>query len=50
MIAIIADVSNPASERLHRSMGFEQAGTLRQVGHKNGTWIDTHIMQRVREE
>lgn len=47
MVAIIADIPNPASVRLHRAMGFEEVGTLRQIGHKNGTWIDTLIMQRL---
>lgn len=47
MLAIIADVPNPASVRLHRSRGFDEVGTLREIGHKNGSWIDTLIMQRL---
>lgn len=31
---------NPASEKLHRALGFEQAGVQRRAGYKNGRWID----------
>jgi phosphinothricin acetyltransferase len=39
-IAIIA-LPNEASIRLHKSVGFEPAGVLREVGHKAGAWCDT---------
>jgi L-amino acid N-acyltransferase YncA len=31
---------NPASVRLHESVGFRSAGRFAGVGHKNGTWLD----------
>jgi phosphinothricin acetyltransferase len=39
---VIAGVAqpNPASDRLHRSMGMTEAGTLPGVGFKHGRWID----------
>lgn len=33
-------VPNPASEALHRSVGFEPVGTYRRVGFKLGRWHD----------
>ena len=37
---------NPASEGLHRSMGFEPVGTYRRVGWKFGAWHDVAWSQR----
>jgi phosphinothricin acetyltransferase len=37
---------NPASEGLHRAMGFVPVGTFRAVGWKHGAWHDVHFMQR----
>lgn len=31
---------NPASEGLHRSLGFELMGVQHKAGYKNGQWID----------
>lgn len=31
---------NPASEGLHKSLGFELSGVQRNAGYKNGRWID----------
>lgn len=31
---------NPASERLHASLGFRVMGVQRNAGYKNGRWID----------
>lgn len=45
VIAVIADSGNPASEALHRSCGFSDAGRLRNVGRKHGRLIDTLLMQ-----
>ena len=45
MIAIIGDSSQTASISLHRSMGFEMVGTLRNVGYKHERWLDTVLMQ-----
>ncbi len=41
------DAANPASIRLHERLGFERAGTLREVGTKFGRWLDLVFMQRV---
>ena len=46
IVARIADHS-PASIALHRSLGFEMAGELRQAGFKSGRWIDVVLMQLV---
>jgi L-amino acid N-acyltransferase YncA len=45
MIAGI-DAENTASIRFHRGFGFEEAGRLRQVGHKFDRWLDLVIMQK----
>jgi phosphinothricin acetyltransferase len=39
MVAAI-DVTNAPSIRLHQKLGFEHAGTLREVGFKFGRWLD----------
>lgn len=41
------DVDNAASIALHRSLGFEHAGTLRQAGYKFGRWLDLAFYQRL---
>ena len=46
MIARIAD-HNAASIALHRSLGFEEVGTEREVGRKFRRWIDVLVMQRL---
>ena len=46
MIAVIGDSANAASIRLHRGLGFQEAGHLRSVGWKHGLWLDTLFMQR----
>jgi len=45
-LAVIA-LPNPASEALHRAVGFESAGVLREVGRKFGGWVDTALWQRM---
>jgi phosphinothricin acetyltransferase len=47
--AIIAriDGGNAASFALHRKMGFEEVGRLREVGHKFGRWLDVVMMEMV---
>ncbi|MEO7069886.1 MAG: N-acetyltransferase family protein [Nostocoides sp.] len=45
-VAVIA-LPNEASEALHRAFGFEHVGTLREVGHKFGRWVDTAWHQRM---
>jgi phosphinothricin acetyltransferase len=44
------DAANPASIRLHEKLGFERAGTLREVGTKFGRWLDLVFMQRLLSE
>lgn len=46
MVAIIGDVGNSASIRLHERCGFRHAGVLHSVGFKFGRWVDTILMQR----
>jgi L-amino acid N-acyltransferase YncA len=46
MVAVIADGGSGGSLSLHRSLGFEMAGTLKAVGFKHGRWLDTTLMQR----
>jgi L-amino acid N-acyltransferase YncA/putative methionine-R-sulfoxide reductase with GAF domain len=36
---------NPASERLHLSLGFSEVGSYRRIGYKLGRWIDTRWFQ-----
>lgn len=45
MLAVIGD-SSPPSVALHRSLGFELAGTFKAFGFKFGAWRDTAMMQR----
>ena len=37
---------NPASIRLHRKLGFEEAGVYREVGWKMGAWHSVSLWQR----
>ena len=43
------DSHNSASIQLHKSFGFEHAGTLRQVGFKFGRWLDLDFYQLLLE-
>jgi L-amino acid N-acyltransferase YncA len=45
-VALVA-LPNPASAALHRGCGFEQVGTMREVGHKFGQWVDIEWYQRM---
>lgn len=36
---------NPASEALHRAMGFTEVGTYRRIAFKLGRWVDTRWYQ-----
>jgi L-amino acid N-acyltransferase YncA len=36
---------NDASITLHESIGFRRAGVYREVGYKNGQWVDVGIWQ-----
>ena len=46
MVAIIGGSQHVASIALHASLGFENAGVLRDVGWKFEHWLDTVLMQR----
>jgi len=46
MVAVIGDSANAASIALHRSTGFQMAGSLGNVGYKFGRWLDAVLMQR----
>ncbi len=46
IVAVIGDSDNRPSIHLHRSAGFTDVGTLRNVGFKFDRWLDTVIMQR----
>ena len=37
---------NPASEGLHRVLGFEKVGVYRRIGWKHGAWHDVAWVQR----
>jgi L-amino acid N-acyltransferase len=40
------DAANTSSIRFHERLGFEQAGRLREVGHKFDRWLDLVFLQR----
>jgi phosphinothricin acetyltransferase len=46
LLARITTESQP-SIRLHRALGFEPVGTMRQVGRKFGRLLDVEVMQRL---
>jgi L-amino acid N-acyltransferase len=43
------DIDNAGSIALHRKLGFEHAGTIRQAGFKFGRWLDLGFYQRTFE-
>ena len=38
---------NPVSVLLHRKIGFQNVGTLHDVGYKNGKWVDRLMMEYI---
>ena len=46
VVAAVA-LPNPGSLALHRACGFEEVGTMREVGRKLGRWIDVRWLQRL---
>ncbi|MEO7627776.1 MAG: N-acetyltransferase family protein [Nocardioides sp.] len=45
VLAAVA-LPNPASLALHRALGFDEVGTMREVGHKHDRWIDVTWLQK----
>lgn len=45
VIAVVADSGELASPALHLGAGFTEVGRLRQVGFKQGRWVDTRLLQ-----
>jgi phosphinothricin acetyltransferase len=41
------DSENPISAALHKAMGFQHIGTIRQVGFKFGRWLDLDLYQLI---
>jgi phosphinothricin acetyltransferase len=46
MVAVIGDAQSHGSIGLHRSLGFEMAGTLPGIGYKHGRWLASVLMHR----
>jgi L-amino acid N-acyltransferase YncA len=49
IIARIAE-GNQISVHLHKSLGFEHIGIMREVGRKFGRLLDVHLMQKIYHE
>ena len=47
-VAVVAQ-PNPASDALHRRLGFREVGVLEEVGHKFGTYVSTRWYQLLLE-
>ena len=41
----VIDAQNSVSINLHKTLGFEHAGTIRQAGFKFGRWLDVDFYQ-----
>ena len=46
LVAVVGNSENIASLALHRAEGFSITGTLRSVGFKHGSWLNTVLLQR----
>lgn len=46
MLAVIGDSGNAGSIGVHRSLGFDHTGVLRDVGWKFDRWLDVVMMQK----
>lgn len=46
MVAVIGDAANAGSIGLHRALGFEHTGVLKDSGWKFGRWLDVILMQK----
>ena len=45
-VALVA-LPNPGSVALHKAVGFEHVGTMREVGYKFARWIDVEWYQKL---
>jgi L-amino acid N-acyltransferase YncA len=45
-VALVA-LPNPSSVALHKAVGFEHVGTMREVGYKFDRWIDVEWYQKL---
>jgi L-amino acid N-acyltransferase YncA len=39
-------VGNTVSRRLHEALGFQDIGTMLEVGYKFGRWLDVWLVQK----
>lgn len=46
MLAVIGDSGNEGSIGVHRALGFEHSGLLKNAGWKFDRWLDVVLMQR----
>lgn len=46
VLAFIGDADNAGSVALHRSLGFQHAGVLKDCGWKFERWLDVTVMQK----
>lgn len=46
LLAAVITTDNEPSIRLHRALGFEEVGTLRECGYKFGRWLDAVQMTK----
>ena len=46
VVAAVA-LPSPASLSLHRACGFEEVGTMREVGRKHDRWVDVMWLQKL---
>jgi len=46
VVAVIGDAANAASIGLHRSLGFDWCGVVRELGYKHDRWVDIVLMQK----
>jgi phosphinothricin acetyltransferase len=45
LVVAVVSQPNPASNALHRRMGFTEVGTLDEVGFKFGAFVSTTTLQ-----
>ena len=50
LIAMVGDSNNQGSLKVHQQVGFTEIGTLKDVGFKQGRWLDTVLLQRTLSE